>query len=346
MAAGTVRRLCVVFCIGFGLAATRAKAEEFALEMPIRCDVGRECFIQNYVDVDPTPGHRDYTCGRLAYDGHQGTDFRLRSLKELEQGVAVLAAAEGIVKAVRDGMPDISVREGGRAAIADRECGNGVVISHPDGWETQYCHMQRDSVQVRKGQPVKAGDALGLVGLSGATEFPHMHLSVRHQGREIDPFTGRPMPKAPDASNAACDAGRTDDTLWSESARAKLAYVPTALLGIGFVTEKPVSQRARQGEYAATTLPANADMLGFWVDIMGVQPGDRLQLEVVSPQGDVLAARESMFEKHFAQQFSFIGKRFPQGTIPPGNYLGVATLVRKGAVGAPVIREEMTVTLQ
>ena len=76
----------------------------FELGLPIDCDVGRTCFIQNYVDHDSSPAARDYTCGHETYDGHDGTDFRLPSMIEERAGVAVHAAADGQVLRTRDGM--------------------------------------------------------------------------------------------------------------------------------------------------------------------------------------------------------------------------------------------------
>ena len=50
---------------------------ELRLSLPVAFEIGIACNIQNYVDQDPGPGARDYTCGRLTYDGHKGIDFRL-----------------------------------------------------------------------------------------------------------------------------------------------------------------------------------------------------------------------------------------------------------------------------
>ena len=73
-------------------------------------------------------------------------------------------------------------KAGSRTTSRDRNCGNGVVIRHADGWETQYCHLRRGSVQVAEGDRVEAGEPLGLVGMSGEANFPHVHLSVRRDG--------------------------------------------------------------------------------------------------------------------------------------------------------------------
>ena len=64
-------------------------------ELPIDCEFPKGCYIQSYVDLDPSEGTIDYQCGIHTYNGHKGTDFRLRKLSMLERGVRVLAAALG-----------------------------------------------------------------------------------------------------------------------------------------------------------------------------------------------------------------------------------------------------------
>jgi hypothetical protein len=159
-----IGRLAFVLLLVFAAARSVAAVE---LGLPVDCTPGRDCFIQNYVDNDPGPGRRDYACGPLSYDGHVGTDFRVPDRAAMLRGVAVVAAAPGVVRATRDGMADISIRETGREAVAGREAGNSVLIDHGDGWETQYSHLRRDSVRVHPGDRVKAGAVLGLIGLSG-----------------------------------------------------------------------------------------------------------------------------------------------------------------------------------
>src|SRR5580698_11206868 len=150
--------------------------------LPIDCELGKSCFVQNYLDHDTTGGSRDFSCGGRTYDGHDGTDFRVPSIAIQKDGVRVLAVADGLVTRVRDGVEDISVRVGGKALIRGKECGNGAVIEHAGGWSSQYCHMANQSMRIRPGQRVSLGQAVGSVGLSGDTEFPHLHLTIRHNG--------------------------------------------------------------------------------------------------------------------------------------------------------------------
>src|SRR6266511_4821866 len=168
----------------------RDSIERQGLDLPLVCRLGETCWVANYVDVDPTEAARDFRCKGRTYNTHDGTDFAIRDRGVMEQGVPVVASAPGIVRRVRDGVEDAALTDqASRTRIAGRECGNGVVLEHDGGWQTQYCHLRRGSIQVRVGERVERGSRLGMVGLSGKTEFPHVQLTVRRNGQVIDPFT-------------------------------------------------------------------------------------------------------------------------------------------------------------
>ena len=157
------------------------------------CKPGTSCFLQNYVDHDAGSAARDHRCAAQTYDGHKGTDIRLRDRTAMEQGVNVLAAARGTVKGVRDGLPDVSIRNAGTEAIKGRECGNGVVIDHGDGWKSQYFHLSR--VDVAAGAQVGQGQRVGGLGSTGRSTGPHLHFQIG-RGREArDPMRhlGKPV---------------------------------------------------------------------------------------------------------------------------------------------------------
>lgn len=47
----------------------------------------RDLYPNNFVDLDPGQGVRDFACGTQTYDGHTGTDSDLRSFREMDIGV-------------------------------------------------------------------------------------------------------------------------------------------------------------------------------------------------------------------------------------------------------------------
>jgi murein DD-endopeptidase MepM/ murein hydrolase activator NlpD len=279
------------------------------LQLPVACRVGVDCFVQNHFDHDPGPGAKDHRCGSMTYDGHDGVDIRLPTTAAQRRGVAVLAAADGVVRGVRDGQPDRPVTDAaGRAAVKDRECGNGVAITHPGGWETQYCHMARGSVAVKPGQTVEAGQRLGSVGLSGWTQFPHAHLAVRRNGREVDPFTGHAE---------AC--GRPGQSLWAPEAAAALAYVSPQVINAG-LAGAPIDMNAIEQAVAAAPTRASPVLVAY-ARVIGVETGDRISLALIGPNGADLARSETPpFDRPKAQQLNFVGARLKTDAWPAGRY--------------------------
>ena len=111
------------------------------LAFPFDCVPGQTCYIEDYVDLDPGPGHTDYRCGIKSRNGHKVTDIGLISEPQMTRGVNATAAAAGNVRAIRNGMPDQPISAQNRASIAGKECGNAVAVQHRGGWETRYCHL-------------------------------------------------------------------------------------------------------------------------------------------------------------------------------------------------------------
>lgn len=308
-----------------------APPDPIVLDLPVRCDIGTECFVQNYFDHDPSARRADYTCGRLSYDGHDGTDFRAATMAVMERGVPVIASAAGTVIGVRDGEPDISVRERGREAVTGREAGNGVNIRHGGGWTTQYSHLKQGSVRVKVGDIVEPGEVLGEIGLSGLTEFPHVHLSVRYRGEEIDPFVGR---------TGAYQCGGARDSLWSEAAAQALEYQATGLLDAGFAATAPKSHKARAGLYDGEAISRGRPLV-FWVDLFGAQAGDDQTFRIEGPDGLVLD-NETALDASNVSWFAFAGKEPPEGGWPPGKYTASYELTREGQT---LVRHEESVTV-
>ena len=315
-----------------------AAAETLKLDFPLKCSPGSTCWIPSYVDHDPTKGIRDYTCGKATYNGtsgkvsrHKGTDIAIRDMAAMRAGVEVLAAAAGRVAGVRYGMADINIRDaGGLRALKGKDCGNGVLIRHPGGWDTQYCHMRKGSVAVRKGNTVTAGHPLGLVGLSGATSFPHLHLTVRKDEKIVDPFVGL-------SRKEQCGPG--EEPLWKADVLAKLPYRPTALYSAGFTTGKPNHEKARDGAYREKTFSRLVPALVLWVDVFRVRKGDRLSITITGPGSSKVFQHTADIEKDQARRFAFAGKPRKSPLWDAGVYRGEVKLVRAGGETYSIVRE-------
>jgi hypothetical protein len=294
--------------------ATAASADP-ELVFPVDCNLGKDCFIQDYVDTDMTAAAKDYTCGVMSYDGSKETHIRLRNFVAMDVGVAVRAAASGTVLRVRDDMRDVSVGDIGQAAIGNRGAGNGLVIDHGDGWVTQYSHLKQGSIAVKPGQKVEAGQRLGEIGLSGNSNYPHLAFGVRHDDKTVDPFTG-------EGPGAGC--GTSGHPLWEDD----LAYIPTALLGTGFALGRPERDAARHGQYRTLELTIYSPDLAFWVDLFGLQAGDHVVLQMVGPEGGVITQSDLRIDQPKPQYFAFTEPRRPSAGWKSGFYVGKLELVR------------------
>lgn len=284
-----------------------------ALVFPVDCTLGETCFLQQFVDHDPGPAARDFACGPQSYDGHTGTDIRTIDMAGMAAGVTVVAAADGVVRALRDGVPD-----GGTAVMAEGQgCGNGVALSHADGWETQYCHLMQGTITVSQGERVTAGTPLGLIGYSGRTEFPHLEFILRHEGRVVDPFA--PM--------GAGNCGADGTTAWD----SPLPHVPGEIMSAGFAPDVPSFDAIKTGAADHGQMTADAPAMVLWAYLHSARAGDILRLRITDATGAEMHAQDVMLERTQAQLFRAAGRRTPQGGWPAGLYLGEISLIRDGA---------------
>ncbi|MFQ9005265.1 MAG: VaFE repeat-containing surface-anchored protein [Eubacteriales bacterium] len=118
----------------------------------------------------PVPGYGTVSQG---YDAtkHTGIDI------SAEQGVAVIAAADGTVSQVQTW--------DGSTTTGDQSYGNMVQITHADERTTLYAHLSK--VLVSSGDSVSAGETIGYVGNTGNADGAHLHFEVRQSGQTVDP---------------------------------------------------------------------------------------------------------------------------------------------------------------
>lgn len=321
-------RLVAALAVLIIAVASTATADWPKLTLPLDCVLGQTCYIEDYVDTDPGPGQRDYTCGIKSRDDHRGIDFMLLSFEDMAAGVHVLAAAPGIVAATRDGMADTPVSAKTRDDIRGQECGNAVRVDHGDGWQTLYCHMKQGSISVRQGDRVAAGDVLGTVGLSGLTNAPHVHLGVLRDGQIVDPFS----PEARDTCGASLD-----QSLWQTA----LPYDPAGLFTAGFSTGLPEFDAVRSGAARVSTAQPDQPLV-LYGHVFYAQPGDSLTLTAQGPEGEIFTHALTLDDPQ-AQLFRAFGRKPPEGGWAPGDYRGYVRLTRGDTVLA-VRHADVTVT--
>ncbi|GAB4128769.1 MAG: hypothetical protein Fur0015_02540 [Ignavibacteriales bacterium] len=152
--------------------------------------------ISGFVDHDPNyPNQlKDYNNGTRTYDlesgyNHKGTDIFLWPFGWVmmeNNFVEIISMADGIIIGKDDGN-------------YDRNCGinfntnwNAVYIRHDNGAVAWYGHMKKNSLtQKNVGERVSTGEYLGIVGSSGASTGPHLHLEVYDENYKlIDPWFG------------------------------------------------------------------------------------------------------------------------------------------------------------
>ncbi len=143
----------------------------------------RDLYPNNFVDLDPGPGVRDFACGTQTYDGHTGTDSDIRSFREMDIGVPVFAALDGRVISVQDG--EFDRNHGQTAARFD----NHVVLQHAAGRFTIYGHL-RKGIRLKRNDRVVAGQQLGWTASSGNSTWPHLHFTSQVASEIHEPFSG------------------------------------------------------------------------------------------------------------------------------------------------------------
>jgi len=232
--------------------------------------------ISNFVDHDAAfPGSlEDYNCGVRTYDtdagyNHKGMDvfsWPYPWLKMDNDEVQIVAAEPGVIIGKDDGN-------------FDRNCSftgqwNAVYIVHTDGSVAWYGHMKKDSLTAKTvGQSVQAGEYLGIMGSSGRSTGPHLHLEVYDANNSlIDPSSG------------SCNT-LNDDTWWSSQ---RPYYEPGINLvathdappvldkGCG-ITETPNFQTAFESGQKAY----------FAIYLRDQQAGQQVNLKIYQPDGTV-----------------------------------------------------------
>jgi len=96
---------------------------------------------------------------------HEGIDFTAAV------GTPIYATGDGVIS-------EAEYNSGGY--------GNKITINHGFSYETVYAHLSK--IKVKKGQRIKRGEIIGLMGNTGKSTAPHLHYEVHKSGVPMNPI--------------------------------------------------------------------------------------------------------------------------------------------------------------
>ena len=141
-------------------------------------------FSENGTTDNEVSGEKGKATGTLGYPvkgvkGCSGTDFPNYEKGGYHGGSDINRSANG-GKDVEG--KTVVAADGGTISIKKElttSYGNYVEIDHGNGYYTLYGHMKADSIVVEKGQKVAKGEKIGIVGSTGKSTGPHLHIELR-----------------------------------------------------------------------------------------------------------------------------------------------------------------------
>ncbi|MBK6998564.1 MAG: DUF1566 domain-containing protein [Rhodoferax sp.] len=225
--------------------------------------------ISNFVDQDSLhavdQSHvKDYFCGTRSYDiasgyNHQGTDIFSWPFgwKKMDNNdVEIVAGAAGTIIGKSDGNFD-------RSCSLNNNQWNAVYVQHADGSVAWYGHMKNGSLTTKAvGTLVSAGEYLGVMGSSGSSTGPHLHLELYDASNKlVDPWIG------------ACNT-KSQKITWSN----QLPYYDPTINAITVGTYSPIFPTCPTTEVSYETGSVKPGSVGYFT----VYLRDQRSTDVVS----------------------------------------------------------------
>ena len=275
--------------------------------------------ISNYVDQNPTINIEDYNCQEKTYDGHKGIDFFTWPfpwyLVENDL-VSVVAAAEGVIVFKQDGNPDQS------CDINNQSPWNGLNIQHDDGSVTLYGHMKTNSLTSKRvGDRIEKGEYLGIVGSSGRSTGPHLHMETYERNSFLRQYLIEPF-------QGSCN-NLNDESWWED----QLNYRNPKLLTLKTHARQVVMNcpSANEGQYFQKQflLGNNVVFGAYWRDDI---IGSNSHFRVIDPEG--LIVHE--WTRETSQTFNASWWNWNR-VIPSNGTAGIWTF--EGELGDQIIQE-------
>jgi hypothetical protein len=281
---------------GLALPAAKATAGLVYPFFPQAGIQGQDLYLNNFTDLDPGPGIRDWDCTGYTYNGHRGYDSGIRSFREQAIGVPIFAALDGRVVETHDGEPDMNTAMTNVPA-------NYVVIDHGGGYFALYWHMKRGSVAVQQNQTVTAGTQIGLTGSSGMSTAPHLHFESWKNGQWFEPAAGR------------CRAGAS---FWkAQPPVPRSFYIPDAYLAQGDIPTSSLLVLLQDNTPRASMFVAGEQRISMRLDYRNLPGGSTWRLRAIDPDGVTVVDSSGSWENPVLYRTGW-GAFFIQRNFTPG----------------------------
>jgi murein DD-endopeptidase MepM/ murein hydrolase activator NlpD len=156
---------------------------------------------------------------------------------------------------------------------------------------------------VRPGMQVRKGERIGSIGSSGLAEFPHVHLSVRLNGKLVEPLTGKAL------GNEAHVCGDLSGNMFDSASKQALVQPTVAILDVGVANAPPeLSDLVRTGGPPLAT--ARGDSTVAWLWAINVDEGSRFRIRLVGP-GEVtlIDHTTNALPRRKANYLAYVGRK-------------------------------------
>lgn len=283
---------------GCGAGGEDPAGDAGGLVFPLPGTLDQDFFYVGMVDHAAAGAIEDYQCGERTYDGHTGTDIGLASFADMEAGVTISAALAGTVLETHDGEPDHNTSWVGQSGL-----GNYVAIDHGEGLVSYYGHMTNGSVAVAPGELVTAGDALGLVGSSGRSDLPHLHLELQRNGAVVDPFAG------------PCSQSSGE---WASQDPYDLSF---QVFDNGFTDQSLTLDLVKQPPAPKTAWSTSDSTLWFWVLVLNAEQGEVSEFAFYRPDGSPLdTVTLDPFDRYYSVSWWWVNYPIAGNFTQPGTW--------------------------
>lgn len=147
-----------------------ARFEEEKFEEVYDVLVEKKSILDHTPSILPTRGYRTRGYG-MKYDPFTG-------YKQFHSGIDIANKTGTPVYATADGIVSFAGRLGGLGKL--------VKVNHGYGYKTRYGHLSK--IKVKRGEKVRRGDLIGLMGSTGYSTGPHLHYEVIKDGKNVNPL--------------------------------------------------------------------------------------------------------------------------------------------------------------